>query len=97
MRLQAITGRHRGTISRVLVRHGVSRRRRPGAESSGGFESSQPGALLHIDACSAPKLLSPGHRVTSCFADEVSDGGTLIATVRSDWRGNRRQASELNA
>ena len=28
MRLQAITGRHRGTISRVLTRHGVSRRRR---------------------------------------------------------------------
>ena len=64
MRLQAITGRHRGTISRVLARHGVSRRRRPGRQTFRRFEWSQPGALLHIDAYSAPKFLAPGHRVT---------------------------------
>src|SRR5436190_6175496 len=64
MRLQAITGRHRGTISRVLVCHGVSRRRRPGRQTFRRFEWSQPGALLHIDAYTAPKFLTPGHRVT---------------------------------
>jgi transposase InsO family protein len=64
MRLQAITGRHRGTISRVLRRHGVSRRRRGQRQSYRRFEWSQPGALLHIDAYSAPKFLAPGHRVT---------------------------------
>jgi transposase InsO family protein len=64
MRLQAITGHHRGTISRVLVRNGVSRRRRAQRQSYRRFEWSQPGALLHIDAYSAPKFLEPGHRVT---------------------------------
>ena len=64
MRLQAITGRHRSTISRVLKRHGVSRRRRAGRQTFKRFEWSQPGALLHIDAYSAPKFLAPGHRMT---------------------------------
>ena len=64
MRLQAITGRHRGTIFRVLCRHGVSRRRRGQRQTFRRFEWAQPGALLHIDAYSAPKFLSPGHRVT---------------------------------
>ena len=50
MRLQAITGRHRATIWRVLKRHGVSRRRRAGRQTFKRFEWSQPGALLHIDA-----------------------------------------------
>ena len=63
-RLQAITGRHRGTISRVLRRHGVSRRRRAQRQTFRRFEWSQPGALLHIDAYSAPKFLTPGHRAT---------------------------------
>jgi transposase InsO family protein len=64
MRLQAITGRHRGTIYRVLHRHGVSRRRRRQRQTFRRFEWAQPGALLHIDAYSAPKFLQPGHRVT---------------------------------
>jgi len=64
MRLQAITGHHRGTIWRVLRRHGVSRRRRAQRQTFRRFEWSQPGALLHIDAYAAPKFLAPGHRVT---------------------------------
>ena len=64
MRLQAITGRHRGTIFRVLRRHGVSRRRRGQRQTFRRFEWAQPGALLHIDAYAAPKFLQPGHRVT---------------------------------
>jgi transposase InsO family protein len=64
MRLAALTGRHRATVWKVLKRHGVSRRRRAGRQSSRRFEWSQPGALLHIDAYGAPKFLAPGHRVT---------------------------------
>jgi transposase InsO family protein len=64
MRLTALTGRHRATIYKVLRRHGVSRRRRGQRQTFRRFEWSQPGALLHIDAYSAPKFLAPGHRVT---------------------------------
>jgi transposase InsO family protein len=64
MRLTALTGRHRSTIWKVLKRHGVSRRRRGQRRTFRRFEWSQPGALLHIDAYSAPKFLAPGHRVT---------------------------------
>jgi transposase InsO family protein len=64
MRLAALTGRHRSTIWKVLNRHGRSRRRRGQRQTFKRFEWSQPGALLHIDAYSAPKFLAPGHRVT---------------------------------
>jgi hypothetical protein len=64
MRLAALTGRHRATVWKVLKRHGVSRRRRGQRQTFKRFESSQPGALLHIDAYRAPKFLAPGHRVT---------------------------------
>jgi transposase InsO family protein len=64
MRLAALTGRHRATIWKVLKRNGVSRRRRGQRQTFKRFEWSQPGALLHIDAYSAPKFLAPGHRVT---------------------------------
>ena len=64
MRLTVLTGRHRSTIWKVLKRHGQSRRRRSTRQTFKRFEWSQPGALLHIDAYSAPKFLAPGHRVT---------------------------------
>ena len=64
MRLSGLTGRHRSTNWKVLKRHGVSRRRRGQRQTFKRFEWSQPGALLHIDAYSAPKFLAPGHRVT---------------------------------
>jgi transposase InsO family protein len=64
MRLTALTGRHRATIYKVLRRHGVSRRRRGQRQTFRRFEWSQPGALLHIDAYSAPKFHTPGHRMT---------------------------------
>jgi transposase InsO family protein len=87
MRLQAITGRHRGTISRVLSRHGVSRRRRGQRQSYRRFEWSQPGALLHIDAYSAPKFLEPGHRVTGerDKHDRARNlGKTVVVAVQDD-------------
>ena len=64
MRLTALTGRHRSTIWKVLRRHGVSRRRKKARQTFRRFEWSQPGALVHIDAYSAPKFEQPGHRVT---------------------------------
>src|SRR3954447_19752093 len=93
MRLQAITGRHRGTISRVLTRHGVSRRRRPGRQTFRRFEWSQPGALLHIDAYSAPKFLEPGHRVTG-DRDKHGRARNLAKTV-ADRRPRRPPARSL--
>jgi transposase InsO family protein len=87
MRLQAITGRHRSTISRVLKRHRVSRRRRAGRQTFKRFEWSQPGALLHIDAYSAPKFFAPGHRVTG-DRDKNSRayglGKTVVIAVQDD-------------
>jgi transposase InsO family protein len=64
MRLAVLVGRHRATVWKVLKRHGLSRRRRPARQTFRRFEWSQPGALLHIDAYSAPKFVAPGHRVT---------------------------------
>ena len=62
MRLMALTGRHRGTIYKVLKRHGVSRRRRsPKQRTTRRYEWAQTGALLHIDAFRAPKFDRPGH------------------------------------
>lgn len=87
MRLQALTGRHRSTISRVLTRHGVSRRRRAGRQTFRRFEWSQPGALLHIDAYSAPKFLEPGHRVTGDRDQNgraYGLGKTVVIAVQDD-------------
>jgi transposase len=98
MRLQAITGRHRSTIGRVLKRHGVSRRRRPGRQTFKRFEWSQPGALLHIDAYKAPKFLTPGHRATG-QRDQRSRprglGHTVVIAVQDDH--SRIVYAELHA
>ncbi len=98
MRLQAITGRHRGTISRVLTRHGVSRRRRGQRQTFKRFEWSQPGALLHVDAYSAPKFRAPGHRVTG-NRDKNNRayglGKTVVIAVEDDH--SRLVYAELHA
>jgi transposase InsO family protein len=87
MRLAALTGRHRATIWKVLKRHGVSRRRRAQRQTFRRFEWSQPGALLHIDAYSAPKFLAPGHRVTGDRdknARARNLGTTVVIAVQDD-------------
>jgi transposase InsO family protein len=98
MRLQALTGRHRGTISRVLWRHGVSGRRRGTRQTFKRFEWAQPGALLHIDAYKAPKFLAPGHRVTG-DRDQNSRprglGHTVVIAVQDDH--TRLVYAELHA
>ena len=64
MRLAAICGRHRSTIGRVLVRHGMSRRPKAPRQTFRRFEWSQPGALIHIDAFTIAKFDQPGHWAT---------------------------------
>lgn len=87
MRLAALVGRHRSTVWKVLKRHGRSRRRRGQRQTFRRFEWSQPGALLHIDAYSAPKFLAPGHRVTG-DRDKNNRarhlGKTVIIAVQDD-------------
>src|SRR3954466_2112671 len=87
MRLAALVGRHRGTVYRVLKRHGVSRRRRGTRQTFKRFEWSQPGALLHIDAYKAPKFVAPGHRVTG-QRDQIGRasglGHTVVIAVQDD-------------
>lgn len=87
MRLAALVGRHRSTVWKVLHRHGVSRRRRGQRQTYRRFEWSQPGALLHIDAYSAPKFLAPGHRMTG-DRDKTSRarglGKTVVIAVQDD-------------
>ena len=62
MQLQWLTGRHRSTIWKVLHRHGVSRQRRTERPASTRrYESTEAGALLHIDAFELPRFERPGH------------------------------------
>ena len=62
MRLTWLTGRHRSTIWKVLVRHGVSRQRRgERPQRTRRYEWTEAGALLHIDAFELPKFDRPGH------------------------------------
>ncbi len=58
------TGFAHSTVWKVLRRHGLSRR--PGAvkEPANRYEWPCPGDLLHMDVCSYPRFLRPGHRVT---------------------------------
>jgi transposase InsO family protein len=87
MRLAALTGRHRATVWKVLKRHGVSRRRRGERQTFKRFESSQPGALLHVDAYRAPKFLAPGHRVTGDRDQNHRArglGNTVVIAVQDD-------------
>jgi transposase InsO family protein len=86
MRLAALVGRHRGTVYRVLKRHGVSRRRRDTRQTFKRFEWSQPGALLHIDADKAPKFDAPGHRVIdkSYVGRPRGLGHTVVIAVQDD-------------
>lgn len=61
-RLAGLVGFCRGTIYKVLARHGVSRRRaKSRRQTFRRYEWSQPGALLHLDTMKLPKFDRPGH------------------------------------
>ena len=63
-RLAGLVGFCRGTIWKVLRRHGLSRRPRGERQTYRRFEWAEPGALLHLDAMQLPKFDQPGHWAT---------------------------------
>jgi transposase InsO family protein len=63
-RLAGIVRRARSTIWKVLRRHGLSRRPRGLRQTTGSYEWSRPGALLHMDVKKLARFSVPGHRVT---------------------------------
>lgn len=63
-RLAGIVGFSRGTIWKVLWRHGVSRRRTSVRQSYRRYEWAQPGALLHQDTKRLQRFALAGHWAT---------------------------------
>jgi transposase InsO family protein len=88
MRLTALTGRHRSTCWKVLRRHGVSRQRRgQPRQTTRRYEWAEAGALLHIDAFTAPKFSVPGHWATGQRAEQHKTrnaGKTVVIGVVDD-------------
>ena len=54
-------GRPRSTVHAVLVRHGISRRRRSERQTFRRLEWAEPGALLHMDVKRLARFDVPGH------------------------------------
>jgi len=63
-RLAGLVGCPRSTVHAVLVRHGLSRRRRPERQTFKRFEWAEPGALLHMDVKRLARFDRPGHFAT---------------------------------
>jgi len=80
-RLAGLVGFCRGTIYKVLARHGVSRRRaKSRRQTFRRYEWSQPGALLHLDTMKLPKFDRPG---TSAAVAASSTARAAPATATS--------------
>ncbi|HEV2844643.1 MAG TPA: IS481 family transposase [Thermoanaerobaculia bacterium] len=77
-RLAGICRRARSTIWKVLNRHGLSQRRRPGRQTYRRYEWSRPGALLHVDVARLARFERPGHAVTG---DRTTTGAEKRAEV----------------
>ena len=58
------TGFAHSTVWNVLRRAGISRRRPLVQGPANRYEWPCPGDLLHMDVCSYPRFLRPGHKVT---------------------------------
>ncbi len=78
--------RARSTICKVLARHGLSRRRSGPRPLWRRYESSRPGALIHIDTARLARFGRPGHRARGRqrLASQCRRGARLPA------RGRRR-------
>jgi transposase-like protein len=63
-RLAGIVGCPRLTVHVVLVRHGISRRRRAERQRFRRYEWAEPGALLHMDVKRLARFDVPGHWTT---------------------------------
>ena len=58
------TGQPHSTVSKVLSRHGISRRAPAERGAPNRYEWPCPGDLLHMDVCTYPRFRRPGHRAT---------------------------------
>ncbi len=58
------TGQAHATVSRVLARHGLSRRPVGERGEPNRYEWPCPGDLLHMDVCTYARFRRPGHRAT---------------------------------
>jgi hypothetical protein len=74
-RLAGIVGCPRSTVHAVLVRHGISRRRRAERQTFRRYEWAQPGALLHMDVKRLARFDVPGHRATGQRAEQHMSRG----------------------
>jgi len=78
-RLAGLVGHSRGTIWKVLARHGCSQRRRSRPRQTyRRYEWAQPGALLHIDAKTLPRFQRPGHWAHGDRSDRNRNAGELV-------------------
>jgi len=95
-RLAGLVGFCRGTIWKVLHRHGVSRRRRGERQTFRRFEWAQPGALLHLDAMQLAKFDAPGHWATGRgYQRSRGAGRVYVVSVVDDH--SRLAYSELHS
>ena len=76
------TGHSHSTISKVLKRHGLSRRPRAAREPERRYEWPCPGDLLHMDVTLYGRFERPGHAVT---ADRTTTAAEKRASVGYDY------------
>jgi transposase InsO family protein len=96
-RLAGLVGFCRGTIWKVLRRHGVSRRPRGARQTYRRFEWAEPGALLHLDAMQLPKFDRPGHWATGRAGHHRSRGAGRVYVVSVVDDHSRLAYSELHS
>jgi transposase InsO family protein len=77
-RLAGIVGCPRSTVHAVLVRHGISRRRRSQRQTFKRFEWAEPGALLHMDVKRLARFEKPGHWATGRGEQHKSPGAGWV-------------------
>ena len=78
-RLAGLVGFCRGTIWKVLWRHGVSRRPKAERQTFRRYEWAQPGALLHQDTKRLQRFAAPGHWATGDRAERNRQAGYVFA------------------
>jgi transposase InsO family protein len=83
-RLAGIVATPRSTVHAVLVRHGISRRRRSQRQTFKRFEWAEPGALLHMDVKRLARFDAPGHWATGRSEQRTRGAGWVYLHVVID-------------
>jgi transposase InsO family protein len=92
-----LVGFCRGTIDKVLARHGVSRRRAKRARQTfRRYEWAQPGALLHVDTMKLPRFDRPGHFTRGRAEQHRTRGAGSVSVVSVVDDHSRLAYSELH-